>query len=189
MAYCGWQRINSAPCLGFGGLRIGLQNLNKMSSKAWERTKGKVRKAIKKVAVDLLKLYAQRAEQQGYAYPVDTPWQQELEDSFPYQPTPDQLKATQDMKRDMQSDRPMDRLVCGVVGFGKTEVAIRGIFKAVNAGKQGGFFGPDHNFDPAALPYPQGTVCPLSRPGGTASIGFAPWRSGDKFSSGWLRAS
>lgn len=146
----------------FRGAEDRAPELNKMSGKAWERTKGKVRKAIKKVAVDLLKLYAQRAEQQGYAYPVDTPWQQELEDSFPYQPTPDQLKATQDMKRDMQSDRPMDRLVCGDVGFGKTEVAIRGIFKAVNAGKQVAFLAPTtiltqqhyHTLKERFAPYP-----------------------------------
>ncbi|OKH38048.1 transcription-repair coupling factor [[Phormidium ambiguum] IAM M-71] len=110
--------------------------LNKMTGKAWENTKSKVRKAIKKLAVDLLKLYAQRAQQQGFSYPIDSPWQEEMEDSFPYQPTPDQLKATQDVKRDMESPRPMDRLVCGDVGFGKTEVAIRAIFKAVTAGKQ-----------------------------------------------------
>ncbi|MDB9312603.1 transcription-repair coupling factor [Spirulina sp. CS-785/01] len=105
--------------------------LNKMSGKAWQKTKNKVRKAVKKVAVDLLKLYAQRSKQKGFSYPPDTPWQEEMEDSFPYQPTPDQLKATQDVKLDLESDRPMDRLVCGDVGFGKTEVAIRAIFKVV----------------------------------------------------------
>ncbi|NJM73558.1 MAG: transcription-repair coupling factor [Scytonema sp. RU_4_4] len=108
--------------------------LNKMTGKAWENTKNRVRKAIKKLAVDLLKLYASRSQQKGNAFAHDTPWQQELEDSFPYQPTTDQLKATQDVKRDMESDRPMDRLVCGDVGFGKTEVAIRAIFKAVTSG-------------------------------------------------------
>ena len=77
-----------------------------MSGKAWERTKKKVQKSIKKLAVDLLKLYAQRSQQQGFVFPVDQPWQEEMEDSFPYQPTPDQLKATQDVKRDMESDRP-----------------------------------------------------------------------------------
>jgi transcription-repair coupling factor (superfamily II helicase) len=116
--------------------------LNKMTGKVWENTKNKVRKAIKKLAVDLLKLYAARAKQEGFAFPPDMPWQQELEDSFPYQPTPDQLKATQDVKRDMESDRPMDRLVCGDVGFGKTEVAIRAIFKAVTAGKQVALLAP-----------------------------------------------
>jgi transcription-repair coupling factor (superfamily II helicase) len=126
----------------FRGMGDTKPDLNKMSSKAWEKTKNKVRKAIKKVAVDLLQLYAQRAQQQGFTYPADMPWQEEMEDSFPYQPTPDQLKATQDVKQDMESDRPMDRLVCGDVGFGKTEVAIRAIFKAVTAGKQVALLAP-----------------------------------------------
>jgi transcription-repair coupling factor (superfamily II helicase) len=108
--------------------------LNKMSGQSWEKVKNKVRKSIKKLAVDLLNLYAKRSKLTGFAYPSDTPWQFEMEDSFPYQPTPDQLKATQDVKIDLESDRPMDRLVCGDVGFGKTEVAIRAIFKAVTSG-------------------------------------------------------
>ncbi|MFB2839227.1 transcription-repair coupling factor [Floridanema evergladense] len=136
--------------------------LNKMTGKAWENTKSKVRKAIKKLAVDLLKLYAQRAQQEGFTYPVDSPWQEEMEDSFPYQPTPDQLKATQDVKRDMESPRPMDRLVCGDVGFGKTEVAIRAIFKAVTAGKQVAVLAPTtvltqqhyHTLKERFAPYP-----------------------------------
>ncbi|MUG95798.1 transcription-repair coupling factor [Scytonema sp. UIC 10036] len=137
--------------------------LNKMTGKAWENTKNKVRKAIKKLAVDLLKLYAARSQQTGYAYPLDTPWQEEMEDSFPYQPTTDQLKATQDVKRDMESERPMDRLVCGDVGFGKTEVAIRAIFKAVTAaGKQVALLAPTtiltqqhyHTLKERFAPYP-----------------------------------
>ena len=136
--------------------------LNKMSGKAWEKTKSRVRKAINKLAVDLLSLYAARSQQQGYAYPADSPWQQELEDSFPYQPTPDQKTATQDVKRDMESDRPMDRLVCGDVGFGKTEVAIRSVFKAVTAGKQVAFLAPTtiltqqhyHTLKERFAPYP-----------------------------------
>lgn len=136
--------------------------LNKMSSKAWEKTKSKVKKAIKKVAVDLLQLYAQRAQQQGFAYPDDSPWQLEMEESFPYQPTPDQLKAVQDVKQDMESDRPMDRLVCGDVGFGKTEVAIRAIFKAVTSGKQVALLAPTtiltqqhyHTLKERFAPYP-----------------------------------
>jgi transcription-repair coupling factor (superfamily II helicase) len=126
----------------FRGAGDRAPELNKMSGKAWEKTKSKVRKAIKKVAFDLLQLYAQRTQQQGFSYPADMPWQEELEDSFPYQPTPDQLKAVQDVKRDMESDRPMDRLVCGDVGFGKTEVALRAIFKAVTAGKQVALLAP-----------------------------------------------
>ncbi|MCX7594379.1 MAG: transcription-repair coupling factor [Fischerella sp.] len=136
--------------------------LNKMTGKAWENTKNKVRKAIKKLAVDLLKLYATRSQQKGFAFPADMPWQQELEDSFPYQPTTDQLKAVQDVKRDMESDRPMDRLVCGDVGFGKTEVAIRAIFKAVTAGKQVALLAPTtiltqqhyHTLKERFAPYP-----------------------------------
>jgi len=136
--------------------------LNKMSGKAWEKTKSRVRKGIKKLAVDLLQLYAQRTQQKGFAYPEDYPWQEELEDSFPYQPTPDQLKAVQDVKRDMMSDRPMDRLVCGDVGFGKTEVAIRAIFKAVTAGKQVALLAPTtiltqqhyHTLKERFAPYP-----------------------------------
>lgn len=110
--------------------------LHKMSGKSWENIKNKVRKSVKKLAVDLLNLYAKRSQLSGYAYPSDMPWQQELEDSFPYQPTPDQLKAVQDVKRDLESDRPMDRLVCGDVGFGKTEVAVRAIFKVVTTGNK-----------------------------------------------------
>ncbi|MEM6351312.1 MAG: transcription-repair coupling factor [Cyanobacteria bacterium P01_D01_bin.14] len=136
--------------------------LNKMTSKAWEKTKGRAKKAIQKVAVDLLKLYAQRSQLEGHAYPVDMPWQQELEDSFPYQPTPDQLKATQEVKRDMESPRPMDRLVCGDVGFGKTEVAIRAAFKAITAGKQVALLAPTtiltqqhyHTLKERFAPYP-----------------------------------
>jgi transcription-repair coupling factor (superfamily II helicase) len=137
--------------------------LHKMSGKAWQATKNKVRKSVKKLAVDLLNLYAQRAQQSGYAYPADTPWQEELEDSFPYQPTPDQLKAVQDIKRDLESDRPMDRLVCGDVGFGKTEVAIRAIFKVVtSAHKQVALLAPTtiltqqhyHTLKERFAPYP-----------------------------------
>ncbi|MEM7579918.1 MAG: transcription-repair coupling factor [Cyanobacteria bacterium P01_A01_bin.80] len=136
--------------------------LHKMTSKAWENTKNKVRKAIKKLAVDLLKLYAARSQRDGFSYPLDMPWQQELEDSFPYQPTTDQLKAVQDVKRDMESDRPMDRLVCGDVGFGKTEVAIRAVFKAVTAGKQVALLAPTtiltqqhyHTIKERFAPYP-----------------------------------
>ena len=117
--------------------------LNRMAAQSWSKTKTRVKKNIKKLAVDLLKLYAKRSKLEGYAYPPDNPWQQELEDSFPYQPTPDQLKATQDIKIDLESDRPMDRLVCGDVGFGKTEVAIRAIFKVITSGnKQVAFLAP-----------------------------------------------
>ncbi|BAP17023.1 transcription-repair coupling factor [cyanobacterium endosymbiont of Epithemia turgida] len=110
--------------------------LHKMTGKTWEKTKQRVRKTIKKLAVDLLNLYAKRSQQSGFIYPPDTPWQEELEGSFPYKPTPDQLQAVQDIKVDLESDRPMDRLVCGDVGFGKTEVAVRAIFKAITSGNK-----------------------------------------------------
>ncbi|MGG6297352.1 transcription-repair coupling factor [Leptolyngbya sp. AN02str] len=146
----------------FRGVGEAKPELNKMTGKAWERTKNKVRKAVKKVAFDLLQLYAQRSQQEGFSYPLDMPWQEEMEDSFPYQPTTDQLKAIQDVKRDMESSRPMDRLVCGDVGFGKTEVAIRAVFKAITAGKQVALLAPTtiltqqhyHTLKERFAPYP-----------------------------------
>ena len=137
--------------------------LNKMAAASWSKTKTRVKKNIKKLAVDLLKIYAQRSKLEGFAYPPDNPWQKELEDSFPYQPTPDQLKATQEIKIDLESDRPMDRLVCGDVGFGKTEVAIRAIFKVVTtANKQVAVLAPTtiltqqhyHTLKERFAPYP-----------------------------------
>ncbi len=126
----------------YRGMNEGKPELHKMTGKAWTSATAKAKKAIKKIAFDLLELYAKRAQQVGYAFPPDNPWQLEMEDSFPYQATPDQLKATQDVKQDMESCRPMDRLVCGDVGFGKTEVAIRTIFKAVTTGKQAALLVP-----------------------------------------------
>ena len=116
--------------------------LNRMGGTAWSKAKERARKAVRKVAVDLVKLYAQRHQTPGFAFPPDGPWQGELEDSFPYEPTPDQQKAIGAVKRDMERDQPMDRLVCGDVGFGKTEVAIRAIFKAVTAGRQSALLAP-----------------------------------------------
>ena len=120
----------------------GAPELNRMGGTAWLRTKERAAKSIQKIATDLLKLYAERHQIGGFAFPPDGPWQQELEDSFPYDPTPDQIKAIADVKRDMERPQPMDRLVCGDVGFGKTEVAIRAIFKAVTAGKQVAMLAP-----------------------------------------------
>ncbi len=113
-----------------------LPQLSKMGGNDWNTTKTKVRKAVEDVAKDLINLYALRKLSQGYAFEPDTVWQYEMEDAFEYTETPDQMKAINDTKADMESDRPMDRLICGDVGFGKTEVAIRAIFKAVMAGKQ-----------------------------------------------------
>ncbi|HGY5551632.1 MAG TPA: transcription-repair coupling factor [Prochlorococcus sp.] len=116
--------------------------LNSMGGSTWNKVKERTRKLVRKVAMDLVKLYAERQQAPGYAFPTDGPWQQELEDSFPYEPTPDQLKAVVDVKRDMETAQPMDRLVCGDVGFGKTEVAIRAIFKAITAGHQVAMLAP-----------------------------------------------
>ncbi|MEY3928367.1 MAG: transcription-repair coupling factor [Cyanobacteriota bacterium] len=116
--------------------------LNRMGGTAWSKAKERARKAVRKVALDLVKLYAERHKAPGFAFPADGPWQSELEESFPYEPTPDQLKAISEVKRDMEQPQPMDRLVCGDVGFGKTEVAIRAIFKAVTAGKQVAMLAP-----------------------------------------------
>lgn len=110
--------------------------LNKLGSNAWTRLKNKTKKKVKDIARELIKLYAKRKASQGFQFMPDTYLQNELEASFIYEDTPDQLKATQDVKKDMESATPMDRLVCGDVGFGKTEIAIRAAFKAVNDSKQ-----------------------------------------------------
>jgi transcription-repair coupling factor (superfamily II helicase) len=110
--------------------------LNKLGSGAWNRMKARTKSRLKDIARDLITLYARRREQQGFAFSPDGYLQQELEASFIYEDTPDQLKATQAVKTDMESDKPMDRLICGDVGFGKTEVAIRAAFKAATDGKQ-----------------------------------------------------
>ena len=110
--------------------------LNKLGSGAWERVKAKTKSKIKDIARDLIKLYAERQQEKGFAFTSDTYLQTELEASFMYEDTPDQVKATRDIKIDMQSEQPMDRLVCGDVGFGKTEIAVRAAFKAATDGKQ-----------------------------------------------------
>ena len=108
----------------------------KLGSNAWKKLKQKTKKKVKEIAFNLIELYAKRRLQKGFQYAPDSYLQHELESSFIYEDTPDQTKATEDIKRDMESERPMDRLVCGDVGFGKTEVAIRAAFKAVDNGKQ-----------------------------------------------------
>ena len=110
--------------------------LNKLGSGAWERVKERTKSKIKDIARDLIKLYAQRQQEKGFAFSKDTYLQTELEASFMYEDTPDQVKTTRDVKADMQNERPMDRLVCGDVGFGKTEIAVRAAFKAATDGKQ-----------------------------------------------------
>ena len=110
--------------------------LNRLGTGAWEKLKDRTKTKIKDIARDLIKLYAKRRQEKGFAYSPDSFLQKELEASFIYEDTPDQSKATADVKADMESDRPMDRLICGDVGFGKTEVAIRAAFKAVTDNKQ-----------------------------------------------------
>tara|TARA_Y100001968_G_C19449588_1_gene767612 strand:- start:732 stop:4307 length:3576 start_codon:yes stop_codon:yes gene_type:complete len=116
--------------------------INKLGGKTWENTKKRAKVSLKKLAFDLVKLYAERADITGHSFPVDGPWQKEMEDSFTYNPTADQIKAVSDVKTDMERSTPMDRLVCGDVGFGKTEVAVRAIFKAVASGKQVALLAP-----------------------------------------------
>ncbi len=111
-------------------------HLTRLGTQDWERAKRKARAAVQDLADDLIVLYAQRRLAEGHAFSPDTEWQRELETSFPYVETPDQLKAIIDVKRDMEQPQPMDRLICGDVGFGKTEVALRAAFKAVQDGKQ-----------------------------------------------------
>lgn len=120
----------------YRGAGAAKPKLSRMGGSDWEKTKSKVKKEVEKVAYDLLRLYARRQMQEGIAFDPDTSWQLEMEDAFEYTETPDQMKAINDIKADMESTNPMDRLICGDVGFGKTEVAMRGIFKAVASGKQ-----------------------------------------------------
>ena len=116
--------------------------LNKLGSKEWTNTKDKVKKNLREVAKDLIELYAKRQKMKGYAYSKDTEWQRQFEGEFPYQETDDQLRCIEEVKKDMENSRPMDRLLCGDVGYGKTEVAIRAAFKAVMDHKQVAYLVP-----------------------------------------------
>jgi transcription-repair coupling factor (superfamily II helicase) len=111
-------------------------SVHRLGGADWQKTKGRARKAVKQIAGELIRLYAARQSSKGYAFGADTPWQAELEDAFAYVETPDQLSTIDEVKRDMERQIPMDRLVCGDVGFGKTEIAVRAAFKAVQDGKQ-----------------------------------------------------
>jgi transcription-repair coupling factor (superfamily II helicase) len=111
-------------------------SLNKMGGTDWTKTKGRARKAVKEIAGELIRLYSARMATQGHAFGADTPWQRELEDAFAYVETPDQLATIDEVKADMEKSVPMDRLICGDVGYGKTEIAVRAAFKAVQDGKQ-----------------------------------------------------
>ena len=120
-----------------GGLKV-----NKLGNKEWLKTKARVKNNLREVARELIELYAKREKAKGHAFGKDTPWQIQFEDSFPYQETDDQLRCIDEVKKDMETDKPMDRLLCGDVGYGKTEVAIRAAFKAVMDGKQVAYLAP-----------------------------------------------
>ena len=144
--------------------------LNKMGGSDWSKTKGRARKAVRQIAGELIKLYSARMATSGYAFGADTPWQRELEDAFPFVETPDQLITIDEVKADMERTVPMDRLICGDVGYGKTEIAVRAAFKAVQDGKQVVVLVPTtllvqqhlETFAERFAPFPV-TVRPLSR--------------------------
>ena len=116
--------------------------INRLGSKEWENTKTKVKNNLREVAKELIELYAKREKMQGFAFSHDTPWQNEFEAKFPYQETDDQLRCIEEVKKDMETVKPMDRLLCGDVGYGKTEVALRAAFKAVMDQKQVAYLAP-----------------------------------------------
>lgn len=120
----------------YAGADAKKPKLNKLGTSQWTKTKSQVRRAVRAVAKDLVELYAARQESEGFVYEPDTVWQKEFEEMFPFEETEDQLQAIADTKRDMESRKIMDRLICGDVGYGKTEIAIRAAFKAVQEGKQ-----------------------------------------------------
>ncbi|MBR4109140.1 MAG: transcription-repair coupling factor [Oscillospiraceae bacterium] len=127
--------------IGGGGEDANVR-LNKIGTDAWQKTKSKARKAAKDMAGELIQLYAARKRQEGFAFAADSPWQLEFEDNFPYPETDDQLRCIAEIKGDMEAPTPMDRLLCGDVGFGKTEVALRAVMKAVMDGKQAAILVP-----------------------------------------------
>lgn len=126
----------------FIGLKGARPKINRLGTNEWQKTKNRIRKGIAVTAVGLLRNQAQRAQAEGFSFSKDSPWQKEFEKTFPYQETPDQIKASQEVKKDMESPHPMDRLLCGDVGYGKTEVAMRAAFKAVMDNKQAAILAP-----------------------------------------------
>ena len=132
-----WVSINSLHKISkYAGKEGNVTKLDKLGSDRWKKLKAKTKKKVKDIAQDLIRLYAQRKQSSGFSFPVDDYMQAELEASFIYEDTPDQAKSTEAVKKDMEKSYPMDRLICGDVGFGKTEIAIRAAFKAVLGGKQ-----------------------------------------------------
>src|SRR6266700_2082286 len=144
--------------------------LHRLGGADWAKTKGRARKAVREIAAELIRLYSARMASPGHAFSPDSPWQRELEDAFPYAETPDQLGAIDEIKRDMEKPTPMDRLICGDVGYGKTELAVRAAFKAVQDDRQVAVLVPttllaaQHlvTFSERCAPFPV-TVRPLSR--------------------------
>ncbi|HVT66425.1 MAG TPA: transcription-repair coupling factor [Trebonia sp.] len=144
--------------------------LHRLGGADWAKTKGRARRAVREIAAELIRLYSARMASPGHAFAPDTPWQRELEDAFPYVETPDQLSAIDEVKRDMEKAVPMDRLICGDVGYGKTEIAVRAAFKAVQDGKQVAVLVPTtilaqqhfNTFSERYAPFPV-TVKPMSR--------------------------
>lgn len=126
----------------YAGQEAKAPKLNKLNSSEWKKTKTRVKGAVQEIAKELVLLYAKRQEQEGFQFSADTVWQKEFEELFPFEETQDQLKAIEETKRDMESKKIMDRLICGDVGYGKTEIALRAAFKAVNDGKQVAFLVP-----------------------------------------------
>jgi transcription-repair coupling factor (superfamily II helicase) len=151
--------------------------LHRLGGADWAKTKGRARKAVREIAAELIRLYSARMASPGHAFGPDSPWQRELEDAFPYVETPDQLSAIDEVKADMQKPVPMDRLICGDVGYGKTEIAVRAAFKAVQDGKQVAVLVPTtilaqqhfNTFSERYAPFPV-TVKPLSRFQTTAEV-------------------
>jgi transcription-repair coupling factor (superfamily II helicase) len=149
--------------------------LHRLGGADWAKAKGRARKAVRQIASELIRLYSARMASPGFAFGPDTPWQRELEDAFPYVETPDQLGAIDEVKLDMERPVPMDRLICGDVGYGKTEIAVRAAFKAVQDGKQVAVLVPTtllvqqhfSTFSERYAPFPV-TVRPLSRFQGSA---------------------
>ena len=113
-----------------------MPSLHRLGGGDWAKTKGRARKAVRQIASELIRLYSARMASPGHAFGADSPWQRELEDAFPYVETADQLAAIDEVKADMERPVPMDRLICGDVGYGKTEIAVRAAFKAVQEGSQ-----------------------------------------------------
>jgi transcription-repair coupling factor (superfamily II helicase) len=144
--------------------------LHRLGGADWAKTKGRARKAVREIAAELIRLYSARMASPGHAFGPDSPWQRELEDAFPYVETPDQLSAIDEVKRDMEKPVPMDRLICGDVGYGKTEIAVRAAFKAVQDGKQVAVLVPTtllaqqhfNTFSERYAPFPV-SVKPMSR--------------------------